>query len=178
MNPTESYLIERTLAKEGGYVDHPSDHGGPTNYGITAATLGAWRKLGREASAEEVKALPRDEAREIYLRQWVRHPTLNLHLIHDIHVAWWAMDTSVLFGLSRRLAARWMQEAAGVSVDGFIGPASVAAINNTSRARMIITCTKLRMRRHTQVVEDQPSQAAFIEGWCARALSHLDVLAV
>jgi lysozyme family protein len=177
MNPTEAHLIKRTLAEEGGYVDHPSDHGGPTNYGITAATLGAWRKLGREASADEVKALPRDEAREIYLRQWVRHPKLNLYLIHDIHVAWWAMDTSVLFGLSRRLAARWMQEAAGVSVDGFIGPASIAAINSTSRTRMLITCTKLRMRRHAQIVEDQPSQVAFIKGWVARALSHLDVLA-
>ena len=27
------------LAAEGGYVDHPKDPGGATNYGITTATL-------------------------------------------------------------------------------------------------------------------------------------------
>lgn len=176
VNPTEAYLIERTLAKEGGYVDHSSDHGGPTNYGITAETLGAWRKLGRAASAEEVKALPRDEAKVIYLAWWVRHPSLNLHMVYDIHVAWWAMDTSVLFGVSRRRAARWLQEAAAVEVDGWLGPVSIAAVNKTSRAKLLITCTKLRMRRHAEVVENQPSQSEFIEGWTARALSHLDVL--
>ncbi|HGV4401999.1 TPA: glycosyl hydrolase 108 family protein, partial [Klebsiella pneumoniae] len=32
---TADQIIEGILGKEGGYVDHPSDKGGPTRWGIT-----------------------------------------------------------------------------------------------------------------------------------------------
>lgn len=177
MTPHEQRLIDKVIAKEGGFVDHPDDHGGATNFGITAATLGGWRGLGRSATAAEVKALTRVEAEQIYLTKWVRHPSLSLHMIVSHAVAWWALDTAVLFGVSRHRAGRWMQEAAGaVILDGVIGPHSISRINATPLARMLVRCTRLRMARHCQVVEERPSQAVFIEGWTARALSHLDAL--
>lgn len=175
MNATETHLISKTLANEGGFVDHPSDRGGASNFGITAATLAVWRKFGRQASTEEVKSLSKAEAEAIYLQGWVRHPSLNLHLVADIHVAWWIMDTAVLFG--QRRAAQWAQEAARVTSDGTLGPVSIAALNAMPRARFLVRATKLRLRHHAETVEDRPSQSAFLEGWTARALSHLDVLA-
>ena len=30
-------LIEEVIEREGGYVDHPADRGGPTRWGITEA---------------------------------------------------------------------------------------------------------------------------------------------
>jgi lysozyme family protein len=51
--------------------DHEGDGGGRavrgdpgsfTRWGITAAKLGEWRRLGRSATHEEVAALARDEA--------------------------------------------------------------------------------------------------------------------
>ena len=45
--------ISEVLLTEGGYVDHPDDRGGPTNYGITQKTLSDF--LGHEATKEEVQ---------------------------------------------------------------------------------------------------------------------------
>ncbi len=38
---TADKTIEGILGKEGGYVDHPSDKGGPTRWGITQTTARA-----------------------------------------------------------------------------------------------------------------------------------------
>lgn len=56
--------IERVLAHEGGYTNHPSDPGGPTNWGITIHD--ARRYWKRTATAADVKAMPLSVAREIY----------------------------------------------------------------------------------------------------------------
>jgi lysozyme family protein len=56
--------LAHVLVHEGGYVDHPLDPGGATKYGITLATLVAWR--GRPVAKAEVMALDRREAADIY----------------------------------------------------------------------------------------------------------------
>jgi|GEM_PF-4548155 len=50
-------LIDRLIDREGGFVDHPADRGGPTKYGITLRTLSKWR--GYPCSREDVEAMPR-----------------------------------------------------------------------------------------------------------------------
>ena len=56
--------IRRLLKSEGGYVNHPSDPGGPTNFGIM---LGDYRKyLKADASAADIRAMNVDEAKAIY----------------------------------------------------------------------------------------------------------------
>ena len=53
---------------EGGYSDTPGDPGGPTNYGITIATLALYRKA--RVTPADVKALTRLEATSIYERYY------------------------------------------------------------------------------------------------------------
>lgn len=56
--------IRRVLKSEGGYVNHPADPGGPTNYGIT---LAVYRENGHPgATAADVKAMTVGEAMRIY----------------------------------------------------------------------------------------------------------------
>ena len=54
-------MIDRLLEREGGFVNHPADRGGATNWGVTQGTLAAWR--GYPVSVADVHALTRDEAR-------------------------------------------------------------------------------------------------------------------
>ena len=53
------------LAAEGGYVDHPNDPGGATNYGITTATLKQARKTIPDLP-EHVRDLTAEQALKIY----------------------------------------------------------------------------------------------------------------
>ena len=57
-----------TLKQEGGYGDHPLDPGGATKFGVTQATLARFR--GRAVSKADVRALTRQEAADIYRRDY------------------------------------------------------------------------------------------------------------
>lgn len=56
--------LTRLLKDEGGYTDHPSDPGGPTNFGITLAD--ARRYWKGNATAADMRAMPQSAARKIY----------------------------------------------------------------------------------------------------------------
>lgn len=60
-------LIDELIEREGGYIHHPADKGGPTRYGITETVARAHGYAG------VMSALPRDEAVAIYRRlYWLR----------------------------------------------------------------------------------------------------------
>ena len=56
--------LRRVLAHEGGYSNHPSDPGGPTNFGITLGDYRGYVKAS--ATAADVCAMRLDEAKAIY----------------------------------------------------------------------------------------------------------------
>jgi lysozyme family protein len=56
--------LARLLVHEGGYSNHPSDPGGPTNWGIT---IFDYRKyVNPQASAADVRSMPVEVAKKIY----------------------------------------------------------------------------------------------------------------
>lgn len=61
---TYDEALRRLLDHEGGYTNHPSDPGGPTNFGIT---IYDYRKYVKpNATAADVRAMKLDEAKAIY----------------------------------------------------------------------------------------------------------------
>lgn len=61
---TYDEALRRLLAHEGGYTNHPSDPGGPTNFGIT---IHDYRKYVKpNGTAADVRAMRLDEAKAIY----------------------------------------------------------------------------------------------------------------
>ncbi len=65
---TYDEALRRLLAHEGGYSNHPSDPGGPTNFGITLADYRRYIKL--DATAADVRAMSVDQAKAIYRERY------------------------------------------------------------------------------------------------------------
>ena len=65
---TYGEALRRLLAHEGGYTNHPSDPGGPTNFGIT---IHDYRKyVMPNASAADVRAMTLAVAKDIYRQKY------------------------------------------------------------------------------------------------------------
>lgn len=118
--------IKLIFGEEGGYVNHPSDPGGATKYGITASTLGAWRKLGRKATPDEVKTLTLDEASQILQAQYAA-PIWFDKLPAGLDYA--VLDYSVNSGPSK--AVKDLQRLLKISVDGQMGIQTLTAVNES-----------------------------------------------
>jgi lysozyme family protein len=122
--------LAAVLAHEGGYVNHPRDPGGPTNFGITLRTLAGWR--GRPVTAADVKALPRSEVGAIYRRQYWT-PIRGDELPAGLDLA--LFDYAVNSGPGR--AVRDLQRCIGATPDGVLGLITLQAIKARDPASMI-----------------------------------------
>ena len=69
-------MIDDILQREGGFVNHPNDRGGPTNFGITMRTLAAWRSPP-PIDISDVRSLKADEAKQIYSTNYYTRPKLD-----------------------------------------------------------------------------------------------------
>lgn len=168
-------MIERLIAREGGYVDHPNDVGGCTNMGITRETLEQHR--GKPTTCADVRALHKAEAVAIYRRFWFSHKRLRLGQWPHRKLAEVTLDAAVMFSLGREMSAKWAQAginalrpaAAPLKVDGWAGPSTLAAMAMCDQHKLVSYVVAERCRKHARVVKGSPSQAAFIEGWINRA---------
>lgn len=117
--------LQRVLKHEGGYVDHPSDPGGETNYGITKAVAiqhgytGPMRGISMFVVAEIYRKAYWDAMRCDDLPPDVRYPLF---------------DAAVNSGTKQ--AAKWLQRALGVHDDSVIGPRTLAAARSADPAQV------------------------------------------
>lgn len=163
-------ILDGILTREGGYVDNAADRGGPTNYGITQATLSAW--LGRPATIAEVQALDAATAKAIYTKNYYTGPHLDQlpDLIQPV-----MLDAAVNSGPGH--AVKWLQQVLNdnghgpLTVDGGIGPATIAAANAAVAAMGTgLNRALIEMRRTflQQLAVNDPSQQQFEKGWMNR----------
>lgn len=130
--------VALVLQHEGGFVNHPRDPGGATNFGITRETLS--RVRGRPASVEDVRRLTREEAASIYRSLYwkaVRADELPLGL--DLAV----FDLAVNSGPRR--AVTMLQDVLGVKADGLIGPVTIKAATRADPAETVRRLTRARL---------------------------------
>lgn len=161
--------LERMIVREGGYVNHPADKGGPTKYGITLKTLAVWR--GKVVTAADVKAMTEEEAKDIYRENYYRKPGINRlpRLIQEQ-----VFDIAVNSGPQK--AVMLLQEALNVLgsslvVDGLIGRKTISAAQLHYSPYVNNVLVHLRLGYYQSIYSKRPSQNAFRKGWTARALS-------
>jgi lysozyme family protein len=176
MTPAVDQMIDDVIRREGGFVNHPRDRGGATNFGITQSTLS--RHLGRPASVDDVRGLSRVVAGEIYRREYFEGPRLDRL---PARVQAFVFDAAVNHGPAR--AIRFVQQVcddAGfgpLAVDGACGPATQRAATLAERvmgAWLLAALVEERRNFYVALVERDPGQRVFLRGWLNR-LTEFDV---
>lgn len=165
---TLDQIIDATIKAEGGYVNDPTDRGGATKYGITQAVARANGYSG------DMRDLPLQTARDIYKREYAVKPGFT---DFPSEIAAELFDTGVNMGTAK--ATQFLQRAvnalsgAGITVDGKMGPATRNAVKTylASRSNAVDILLKalngLQCVRYIEIVEANPSQRKFINGWIA-----------
>ena len=162
------------LAAEGGYVDHPKDPGGATNYGITTATLKQARKHITGLPGN-VRDLTTEQALKIYdAFYWKPAGCDKLPSPIDLLV----FDGAVNCGV--RQGVKFLQEALNVInedkdkdqlvTDGIIGKKTLAAVAERASSLRSLCAVVLWQRTlyYQSLTADKAAFRAFLRGWINR----------
>ena len=113
--------FELVLEDEGHYVNDPRDPGGRTNMGVTQRAWEAY--LNRSVTESEMRNLTPENVKPFYKTQyWDKLKGDQL----PAGIDYAAFDLAVNSGVHK--AAKYLQQIAGVTDDGVIGPKSLEAI--------------------------------------------------
>ena len=173
-------VIDALIEREGGYVNHPSDRGGPTNHGITETVARAHGYQG------PMRQLPRDEAAAIYKRLYWLRPRFDQVAKRSEAIAAELLDTGANMGpavaatfLQRALSAlnRDRKDYADLVPDGRIGPATLSALDSFillrgagAEAVLLRALDALQGERYIRLAERRPANEAFLYGWLANRI--------
>lgn len=173
-------LIDEVIDREGGYVNHAADRGGPTNWGITQAVA---RQHG---FAGDMRVLPRHEAVTIYRRLYWLRPAFDRVAQRAPALAAEMFDTGVNMGPA--VAATFLQRALNalnrgatdypdMRVDGAIGPITLGALDAFLATRgasgetvLVKAVDALQGERYVRLAEQRPANEAFLYGWLAHRI--------
>jgi len=177
-------LLDELIEREGGYVNHAADRGGPTRFGITEAVARAHGYGG--AMAE----LPRDEAAAIYRRLYWLRPKFDEIAKRSTKLAAELFDTGANMGpavaatfLQRALTAlnRNGRDYPDLVPDGRIGERTLQALDaflairgGSGETVLLRAIEALQGERYLRLAERRPANEAFLYGWLANRIGNLD----
>ena len=173
-------LIDSLIAREGDFVDHPADRGGPTRWGITQAVA------RRHGYVYDMEKLPQSVAAAIYKRTYWPTPAFDQVARIAPNLAAELFDTGVNMGtatangfLQRALNAlnRNGQDVVDIPVDRKIGRRTLHALEVffcrrgvLAEAVLIKAIDALQGAHYVRIAEARPSQETFLYGWLANRI--------
>ena len=145
------------LKHEGGFVNHPKDPGGMTNLGVTRTNWELY--LDRDVTEADMRALTPEMVKPFYKKNyWDRIRGDEL----PSGVDYAAYDLAVNSGTGR--AAKYLQQIAGVTADGVIGPRSMEAIKKCDAEDVVDEICNMRMT----FLKNLNTFDTFGKGWTIR----------
>ena len=149
--------LDRLLEHEGGYVNHPDDPGGRTNKGITQRVYE--RYLERSVTKQEIIDIPLEHVSDIYRHNyWHQVNADDLPSGVDFSVFDWAVNSGL------RRPSRALQGAVGATMDGKIGPKTIALVFESDPTAIIEELYTVREKFYQSL----PRFDVFGNGWLRR----------
>lgn len=179
-HPIQARLIAEVIEREGGYINHRADRGGPTRYGITQAVARANGYRG------DMRYLPVEVAETIYAdRYW--HPNqLDSIVTLNESLAVYIFDYGIHSGVRRpardlqrllNVLNREQRDYRDIVADGITGPATLGALRGYHKSRgaegldvLAESLNGLRTSFLVSLSENRESQEAFTYGWLRRVI--------
>lgn len=174
--------IQLVLKNEGGYSNHPFDKGKATNFGITLATLSAFR--GRGVTENDVFSMTQHEAERIYLESYWKPSKLD-QLTNDIF-ATLIFDQVVNRGQQAAVANaqaafnKLYPNGMRLSMDGLLGSRTIAALNLISgedKLRFCLAFLAESSEDYGRICIKDVNQTAFLLGWMRRINRSIEYVA-
>ena len=175
-------LLAELIEREGGYVHHPDDRGGPTKFGITERTA---RAHGYEGTMRD---LPRALAHDIYTARYWDAPRFDHVSTIFPRVAAELFDTGVNMGpaaatafLQRALNAlnRRGRDWPDISLTRRIDAGTLAALRAFRDKRgaagetvLLRALDALQGARYIELAEGRAANESFVYGWLANRLNN------
>lgn len=152
MNFDEAF--KTLIGHEGGYVDHPADPGGATNFGISK----------RSYPGEDIRGMTLERAKAIYLRDYWQ--MAGCDYVPD-KLRFSLFDMAVNSGVKQSIMT--LQRAVGADADGVLGPKTMMLLSNMPPAQFIARFNGYRL----QFMSALPTWPAFGRGWANRIAQNL-----
>jgi len=149
--------LKTILHHEGGYVNHPKDPGGETNLGVTK------RVYQEHGGTKDMKDLLVEDVAPIYKKgYWDKMKGDDLPGGLDLCV----FDFGVIAGPGR--AAKFLQQMIGTTVDGGIGPNTLAKVEEYVRENGEAESVEKYQSMRQKYYEQLSTFATFGKGWTRR----------
>lgn len=174
-------IIESLIEREGAYVDHPNDKGGPTMYGITEQVARLHHYDG------QMRHMPRSLAVAIYKDQYWSAPNFDRVAMLSQPIAEELLDTGVNMGI--QTAGKFLQRAlnalnnqgthySDLTVDGLVGNGTLGALKNyldrrqgEGEAVLLKALNCLQGSRYIELAEHRERNESFVFGWLAHRVA-------